>query len=187
MVWENIENGIYKHLKSGTYYERPKIDEVHTFRSLKMDRITEARATLKARNDIGTKGEDPQPKAGKYGKGDDEQKFDSEGNDITRTIEDGCVDKSGLIQALNRYRKEIGRIIILHGLRAFYVTVRRIHGIPDNQIPFEIGHTSGGKTLSEVYGGAPRHWKTDGPKMEWLPKGEPAWSVLYSRGIIEKP
>jgi hypothetical protein len=50
----------------------------------------------------------------------------------------------------------------------------------DSQIAWEIGHTSGGATLAEVYGGAPPHWLAgDGPKMSWLPSGKPAWSVLW--------
>jgi hypothetical protein len=89
------------------------------------------------------------------------------------------VSKCALGHALRRLRKEIGKRIISHGMRAFYVTNRRSHGIPDNQISFEIGHISGGKTLSDVYGGAPPHWqKGDGPKLKWLPDEDPAWTVL---------
>ena len=71
-----------------------------------------------------------------------------------------------------------GKKVTSHGGRAFYVTVRRSWGIPDSQIAFEIGHTSGGSTLAKVYGGVPLSWLTDGPRMSWLPKGAPAWAVL---------
>ena len=70
------------------------------------------------------------------------------------------------------------RKLTSHGLRAWYVTVRRSHDVSDAQIAYEIGHTSGGRTLAEVYGGIPSNWLEDGgPKMSWLPK-EPAWTTL---------
>ena len=57
-----------------------------------------------------------------------------------------------------------------HGLRAFYVTMRRSHGVLDSQIAFEIGHTSGGQTLARVYGGVPPAWlEGKAPKFDWLP------------------
>jgi len=93
------------------------------------------------------------------------------------------VSKCALAHALRRLRKRIGKRVIPHGLRAFYVTVRRSNNIRDTQIAFEIGHTSGGKTLAEVYGGCPPHWLTgEGPKMKWLPDGEPAWTALKLPG-----
>ena len=54
--------------------------------------------------------------------------------------------------------------------------------MPDNQIAYEIGHSSGGSTLEAVYGGVPPHWrKGEGPRMKWLPSnGKPAWEVLDS-------
>ena len=70
-----------------------------------------------------------------------------------------------------------GKKVTSHGARAFYVTVRRSWGIPDSQIAFEIGHTSGGSTLAKVYGGVPLSWLTNGPRMSWLPKGRPAWKA----------
>jgi hypothetical protein len=105
------------------------------------------------------------------------------------------VDKSALCHALGRLRKPgkrpngevlapfLARKITSHGLRAWYVTVRRSHGIPDNQIAWEIGHTSRGQTLDEVYGGVPPHWLSgDGPKLRWDPDGSPAWTVMdYTR------
>lgn len=70
-----------------------------------------------------------------------------------------------------------------HGLRAWYVTVRRSHDIPDAQIAYEIGHTSGGGTLAEVYGGIPPNWREEGgPKMAWLPQ-EPAWRMFWPEDI----
>jgi hypothetical protein len=89
------------------------------------------------------------------------------------------VNKDSLAQALRRIRPQLPLKIIPQGLRAFFVTVRRSHGILDSQIAWEIGHTSGGKTLSAVYGGVPPSWLDgDGPKMSWVPKGPPAWSVV---------
>lgn len=92
-------------------------------------------------------------------------------------------DKQALTHVMCRLRNEIGRKITSHGLRAFYVTTRRSHAIPDNQIAWEIGHTSGGQTLASVYGGAPPHWLAgDGPKMSWLPAGKPAWENRWPLG-----
>jgi hypothetical protein len=92
-------------------------------------------------------------------------------------------DVGALGQALRRHEKTIGRKITSHGMRAFYVTVRRSHGIPDIQIAWEIGHTSAGKTLASVYGGVPPHWlMDDGPKLQWLPaNGQPAWEAINSK------
>ena len=92
-------------------------------------------------------------------------------------------DVGALGQALRRHEKTIGRKITSHGMRAFYVTVRRSHGIPDIQIAWEIGHTSAGKTLASVYGGVPPHWlMDDGPKLQWLPAdGQPAWEAINSK------
>jgi hypothetical protein len=90
------------------------------------------------------------------------------------------VTDKALAHALWRICKERERHIKPHGNRAFYVTVRRSWGIGDNQIAYEIGHSSGGSTLESVYGGVPPHWrKGEGSKMNWLPtKGKPAWDVL---------
>ncbi|MEI8289647.1 MAG: site-specific integrase [Verrucomicrobiota bacterium] len=90
-------------------------------------------------------------------------------------------DVSALSSSLRRRREKIGRKITSHAMRAYYVTVRRSHGIPDNQIAYEIGHTSAGVTLAAVYGGVPPHWLVgDGPKMTWLPAGQPAWRRIWN-------
>jgi len=92
----------------------------------------------------------------------------------------GPVWKGALTHALGRLHRN-GKIrkLTSHGGRAYYVTVRWSHGIPDSQIAFEIGHTSAGVTLAAVYGGVPPHWVTgEGPKMEWLPSGKPAWELI---------
>jgi hypothetical protein len=93
----------------------------------------------------------------------------------------GPVEKAALSHALRRLREKglIRKKIIPHGARAFFVTVRRSQGAPDSQIALEIGHTSGGNTLSSVYGGVPPSWLLGhGPNMSWLPAGEPAWKSI---------
>lgn len=61
-------------------------------------------------------------------------------------------------------------------MRAFFVLVRRSHGISDSQIAYELGHTTGGSTVESVYGGIPPHWLTGGgPKLSWVPAGARAW------------
>lgn len=58
-----------------------------------------------------------------------------------------------------------------HGLRSFYVTVRRSQGVPDPIIALEIGHRSGGALMCRVYGDAAP------VQLDWLPKKiAPAWS-----------
>lgn len=61
-----------------------------------------------------------------------------------------------------------------HGLRSFYVNVRRSMGMPDAEIALRIGHKTGGKLIVKVYGEIKRG------KLSWMPKpGEdPAWEVL---------
>jgi hypothetical protein len=68
-----------------------------------------------------------------------------------------------------------------HGLRAFYVTVRRSQGVPDQIIACEIGHSTGGTTLVKAYGGVPKNWyMIDHPELSWMPSANqpPAWAVL---------
>jgi integrase len=99
--------------------------------------------------------------------------------------EGGVLDKSALGHRLVALRARIGRKIISHGMRAFFVTVRRSNGISDVQIAYEIGHTSGGKTLAEVYGGVPPEWLAgNGPKMKWLPEVPLAWEAMFDRHKI---
>jgi len=58
-----------------------------------------------------------------------------------------------------------------HGLRSFYVTVRRSQGVPDPIIALEIGHRSGGALMCRVYGDAAP------VQLDWHPtKIKPAWS-----------
>lgn len=100
-----------------------------------------------------------------------------------RDPDNKCVDSGALGHALKLRREKIGKKITSHAMRAFFVTVRRSHGIPDVQIAYEIGHTSAGKTLASVYGGVPPHWLLEeGPKMKWLPEtGKPAWESINSK------
>lgn len=90
------------------------------------------------------------------------------------------VSKSALAHALRRISKDRPRKIKPHGNRAFYVTVRRSWGTLDSQIAVEIGHSSGGSTLENVYGGVPPNWLSgEAPKLNWLPAHrKPAWDVL---------
>ena len=102
------------------------------------------------------------------------------------------IDVSALSHALIRLQKSrriggkklvppvISHKVTSHGMRAFYVTIRRSHGATDAQIAWEIGHSSGGSTLAEVYGGIPPGWLAGkAPRFDWLPsKTPPAWSVF---------
>lgn len=75
-----------------------------------------------------------------------------------------------------------------HGLRAYYVTVRRSQGISDAQIAAEIGDKSGASIIVSTYGAIPPNWQGRAG-MDWLQKGaKPAWSVLAGMptGILIK-
>ena len=91
------------------------------------------------------------------------------------------VTPSALTQSLDRHWRggEIPRKYTSHGMRAFYVLVRRSHGIPDSQIAHEINHSSGTATLEQVYGAVPPHWLAgQAPRVEWIPEMGPAWDVF---------
>ena len=80
------------------------------------------------------------------------------------------------------YREQaIARKLTSHGLRAFYVLVRRSNGILDTQIAWEVNHIGGVGTLEKSYGGVPQHWR-DGksPRLSWLPQGPLAWASLLA-------
>ena len=88
------------------------------------------------------------------------------------------VDEGALAHALRRICRG-GKKFTSHGMRAFYVLVRRSQGATDAQIAFEIGHTSGGACITSTYGGVPESWRNGGgPNLQWLPAGEPAWACL---------
>ena len=91
------------------------------------------------------------------------------------------VSKGALTRTLDRLFKagRVKRKITSHGMRGFYVLVRRSWRIGDPQIAWEINQTGGVQTLQQSYGGIPPHWlQGKGPKLKWLPKGKPAWSAL---------
>lgn len=90
-------------------------------------------------------------------------------------------NKPVTISALNRYLSrlhksgDLPRKITSHGLRAFYVLVRRSQGIADGQIAAEIGDKTT-TLIASTYGGIPPKWK-GGPEISFMPtKGKPAWA-----------
>jgi hypothetical protein len=90
---------------------------------------------------------------------------------------DGPVGKGALAHALRRVEKKLPRRVRPHGLRAFYVLVRRSQGASDEQIAFELGHSSNGACIRSTYGGVPESWRNGGgPNMGWLPTRKPAWA-----------
>jgi integrase len=68
-----------------------------------------------------------------------------------------------------------------HGLRAFFVTVRRSQGVADGQIAAEIGDSSGAAIIASTYGAIPPNWQGK-QELTWLPAEEPpAWQPLLDR------
>ena len=80
-------------------------------------------------------------------------------------------------------RATIGRKVTSHGMRAFYVLVRRSWGIQDGVIAVELGIGSGPELIARTYGAVPANWRNGGgPRLSWLPTGEPAWAKLARNG-----
>jgi integrase len=91
------------------------------------------------------------------------------------------VGPHSLTQGLNRRQKRTGGPKrTSHGLRAFYVAVRRSQGISDAQIAAEIGDVTGAAIIASTYGPPPPNWMNpDAKPLSWMPDaGEPAWAVL---------
>lgn len=95
------------------------------------------------------------------------------------------LNKSANEQALNNALERVTELLKVphctpHGLRAYYVTLRRSAGISDAQIAAEIGDASGAAIITATYGGIPPNWaQTGAPKLRWMPSyGEPAWAAL---------
>lgn len=96
----------------------------------------------------------------------------------------GTVTKGALAKRLRSIRKKLKRVIKSHGMRAFYVLIRRSQGASDEQIADEIGHESNGLCIKTTYGGSPEEWRTGkAPNFSWLPTTAPlAWAKLESNG-----
>lgn len=96
----------------------------------------------------------------------------------------GTVTKGALAKRLRSIRKKLKRKLISHGMRAFYVLIRRSQGASDEQIADEIGHSSNGACIKSTYGGSPEEWRTGkAPNFSWLPAKAPlAWAKLESNG-----
>lgn len=102
---------------------------------------------------------------------------------------EGPVDGDSLTHALKRITKLLGieRRITSHGLRAFFVTVRRSQHIPDGQIAYEIGDKSGASIIESTYGGIPDNWK-GGPGLTFTTPEKPAWLVLaLPSNLVQHP
>jgi integrase len=82
-------------------------------------------------------------------------------------------ETSAMTQQLRRAAKALGTPArTSHGLRAYYVTVRRSQGIPDGQIAAEIGDRTGASIIASTYGEIPPSWQ-GGAGMSWTVPGNP--------------
>jgi len=94
---------------------------------------------------------------------------------------DKPVHKGALAHRLHRLfgQGKLARKVTSHGMRAWYVLIRRSQGASDAIIAWEIGHTSGGAVIASTYGGVPENWRNGGgPNLKWLPEGDPAWADM---------
>ena len=92
-----------------------------------------------------------------------------------------AVEEQSLAHALKRISVALlGYQVTSHGLRAFYVTVRRSQHVPggDLQIAAEIGDKTGATMVENTYGAMPdNYYDENAPSMKWAPE-QPAWMVL---------
>ena len=94
----------------------------------------------------------------------------------------GLIEERALAHALRRLTPRFARKLRSHGMRAWYVLVRRSQGASDAQIAMELGHTSGGACIASTYGGVPDEWRRGGgPNMSWVPE-KFAWEYLQKNG-----
>jgi len=108
--------------------------------------------------------------------------------------DDSPVSKGALTRTLERFYQEkdsrkprLKKKFISHGMRAFYVLVRRSQGASDAQIAWGINHIGGVSTLEKVYGGVPPHWlQGKGPKLSWVPEGKSAWTAIKQEPASKK-
>ncbi|MCI0540818.1 MAG: hypothetical protein L0Z50_36930 [Verrucomicrobiales bacterium] len=86
-----------------------------------------------------------------------------------------AVNEGALAHALKRIGPRLlGRRITSHGMRAFYVTWRRVNGVPLTTIADAIGHRSGVQLILTTYGRKVPPWATK--EFSPYPKTEPvAW------------
>jgi hypothetical protein len=84
---------------------------------------------------------------------------------------------------------KLNRKLTSHGMRAFYVLARRSQGATDEQIAWEIGHSSNGACVKTTYGGVPENWRNGGgPNLSWLPAvAKPAWETIPPPKEIPTP
>jgi len=106
----------------------------------------------------------------------------------------GSVGKGALVHALRRLHRtgKLKRKLTSHGMRAFYVLVRRSQGATDEQIAWEIGHSSNGACVKTTYGGVPENWRSGGgPNLKWFPSAlKPAWEAIPPKKtstIVQRP
>lgn len=89
------------------------------------------------------------------------------------------VEKSALNRKLTRLFEcdDVKKKFTSHGMRAFYVLVRRSQGIADGQIAAEIGDRTA-SLIESTYGALPTNWQ-GGAEVSFLPtKGKPAWENI---------
>lgn len=87
---------------------------------------------------------------------------------------DGQKGKAGGLSRVLRRSSALlhpGYNVTSHGLRSYYVTVRRCQGASDAQIAIELGQRTGPALIVAVYG------DNTPTGREWIPKGKPAWEV----------
>lgn len=96
----------------------------------------------------------------------------------SRRMKGQRVEKASLVRALKRMTGVLGLADrTAHGLRAYFVTVRRSQGVMDGQIAAEIGDQTVA-LISSTYGQVPPGWR-GGAELGWKPTdgNRPFWDL----------
>lgn len=92
------------------------------------------------------------------------------------------LDAGSLVHALGRSTRALNLPTrTSHGLRAYYTTVRRCQGIPDERIAIELGHAKADPGLvRSTYGDVPPNWRGLANTYTWLPS-DPEIPIAWRR------
>jgi integrase len=98
-----------------------------------------------------------------------------------------AVGVTALVHGLSRITRNLGLPHrTSHGMRSFYVTMRRSQGATDVQVAAEIGDKSV-DLIPRTYGNLPPNW-TGRKGLSWRPtEGDPAWAEWMGEGVILMP
>lgn len=99
---------------------------------------------------------------------------------VIKRTDPQAMNPQSISSAFSRLRKATGIDKSSHGLRSYYINVRRSQGASDGQIALEVGHKNA-HMIVETYG------EVLPVKLDWTPKGPPAWERWAGKQPISRP